>query len=153
MSAIVLALALAASAPPEMVPPKLAVGLTIGEPNGFTLAAPVLDTFRVHAAAGLSPVPGRDAVATFDFTYDLPEIIGRVFGTGWMSTWFGLGLRYAASSEDADEDAFGFRVPFGVSYFDDETRVELFSSVAFGVVFIPEQDASFEVALGLRFGL
>ncbi len=147
-------LSLALAAAPTSTPPKLAVGLTVGEPNGLTLAAPVLDTFRVHAAAGWSLARERDAVATFDFAYDLPHIIGRVFGTGWMSTWFGLGLRYAASSDQVDDgDAFGVRVPFGVSYFDDETRVELFASVAFGVVFIPEQDASAEFALGLRFGL
>ncbi|MEQ9503094.1 MAG: hypothetical protein RIT81_39855 [Deltaproteobacteria bacterium] len=138
---------------PTSTPPDLAVGLLVGEPNGLTLAAPVLETFRVHAAAGLSADPDRDALATFDFTYDMSEIIGRVFGTGWMSVWFGLGVRYAASDVDASEDAFGMRVPFGVSYFDDATGVEVFGSVAYGVVFIPERDASGEVAFGLRFGL
>lgn len=134
-------------------PPSLAVGLAIGEPVGFSVAAPVRGSFRVHLTAGLSPSDERDALATFDFGYDLPNVIGPVFGTGRLVPWFGLGVRYADARREEDSDKFGLRVPFGMSYYDLDGTIEMFAMVAYGVVLMPETDHSLDVTAGLRFGL
>ncbi len=151
MTAILLAVLALAQAPEVSEAPKtpqLAVRLTVGEPSGVTVAQAVGDAFAIHLNAGFSTGEGRDPLVTFDVVYMFDHVIGPVFGVGWMKPWFGLGSRYPTA-----DDGAGVRVPFGVSYYDRASPIEVFLSAAWGIVLIPETKASAEVTFGLRFGL
>lgn len=125
---------------------RFGAGLMVGEPTGLSLKYWLNEEFAIdggigaafHRESGLQL--HSDALWHAFGSYDCPH--GRV------SPYLGVGVR--GKFQDGD-DAFGFRVPIGISYMLDRRPIDVFFEVAPILDVTSTVRGSFNVTAGARF--
>lgn len=138
-------------------PNGFGVGVMVGEPTGVT-AKKWLDATRAIDGAAAWSLSGEDA---FSFHADyLWHRFGVVTNPSpEIAIHYGIGARVQFREDDDngnghgedDDDTAGVRIPVGLTYLMKENPLEVFMELAPVIDLVPDTDADFEAAIGIRF--
>ena len=137
-------------------PKGIGIGVMVGEPTGISAKKWLDATHAIDGAAAWS-FSGGDAFSLHaDYlwhrfgviTNPPPEVVLH----------YGVGARVQVRDEDDsngngndDDDTAGVRLPIGLTYLMKGDPVEFFMELAPVVDLVPDTDADFEAAFGIRF--
>ena len=125
---------------------RFGVGLMVGEPTGLSLKYWMTQSWAVDGGVGASFHRSDGLQLHSDALWHWFGLIDSSHGL-W-APYVGGGVRY--KFEDGD-DAFGFRVPVGISYMLDHHPIDVFVEVAPILDVTPSVRGSFNFAAGARF--
>lgn len=118
----------------------LGVGLGLGQPMGVTGKFWLSPNSAVDAMMGYHFGDNFDLHG--DFLYHVYPFAPQQSG---LPIYIGAGARILAG----DDTQFGIRLPFGISYFLPEHRMELFAEIA-PVIVLTDIDAAVDGMIGVR---
>lgn len=120
------------------------VGVAVGQPFGPTVKYWLTPQSAVDAGVGFSD----DPIFYADYLWHSWRLLPKP-ASGEIGLYAGLGPRLR--QRDHDDDEFGFRVPFGVTYLLADAPIELFGELVPVFEVSPDTDTDFDGGVGVRF--
>lgn len=123
------------------------VGLVLGEPTGVSLKYFFNDVVAIDGAVGWGFYHETDPYLHSDVLWHKNDLFS--VSKGQLSLYGGVGGR--VKFRDHADDRFGVRVPVGVSYFFENSPVDVFAEVAPILDFTPVVQGGFSAGMGVRY--
>jgi len=124
---------------------RVGVGVFAGEPSGLCAKWWLDDAVAVDGVVGWSLEEGNFYAHT-DYLWH--RIIEDKELGGSVPFYFGIGARFLAHDDDS---RFGARIPFGLNYFIDDGRFDVFIEVAPIFDVVPETEFDISAGIGARY--
>ena len=125
---------------------RFGAGLMVGEPTGLSLKYWLNESLAIDGGIGQSFHRDNGVQVHSDVLWHMFGLIDSSHGR-W-APYFGAGVRGKFESGD---DAFGFRLPLGITYMLEQHPIDVFFEVAPILDVTPSSRGSFNVAAGARF--
>jgi hypothetical protein len=122
-------------------------GVIVGEPTGLSLKVWSEGSSAVDAATGWSFGKGGRIYLHADYLWQR-VIEDRNIG-GSVPFYFGVGGRLLL--REGRDSRLGVRIPIGLDYFLDQTRLNIFVELGPILDLVPETELAFSGGVGLRF--
>ena len=114
----------------------------------------MLPRFAVQGEVGYTTRDDAKLVASLDFLWRVPELIGPLGDHGGFVFYTGVGLRFSSQlTDDSDPEQGGVRIPVGVSYVSADNAMEVFAQLAPALNFVPDLMGTLSGGIGFRVGL
>lgn len=132
------------AATPSKTSGKIGVGVIVGEPFGPTIKYWSTDTVAFDAGVGFE----NDPIVYADVLFQNWKLLPQPASGKW-ALYAGVGPRW--QNRDHEDDTFGIRVPFGITYFVEKSPIEIFGELVPVFQVSPKTDSDFDGGIGVRF--
>jgi hypothetical protein len=126
---------------------KFGAGLVVGEPTGPTAKFWISDAVAIDATMGWSLRDDRNIYLNADILWHNFDLIPAARGRA--AVYFGAGP--SIEFRHNDDNRFGVRGPVGISYFPENTPVDIFVEIAPILDFSPGLRGDFNAGIGVRY--